>query len=400
MADGKLNALKVSRAKPGRYGDGRGLWLAVSPTGSQKWIFRFTFDGKVREMGIRAETLAQARIGAQAAREMVADNINPIEVKRAAKAQKKKPTFAEMAAEYIAANEGSWRNPKHAEQWRMTTGDAYCAAIRQKPVDQIGTEDVLLILRPIWMTKAETASRLRGRIEAILDAARAKGLREGDNPARLRGHLDKLLGKRQRLMRGHHAAMDYADVPAFVERLREREALAALALEMTVLTACRTSEVLNAQWAEVDLETKVWTIPAPRMKAGKEHRVPLCDRAVAIFEKLAEAKADDALVFPGQRRGKPLSNMAMAMVMRRMGVESLTVHGFRSAFRDWAGNETSFPREVAEQCLAHAIGDETERAYRRADALEKRRALMTAWANYIKPKTAGSNVVPLARVAS
>ena len=282
----------------------------------------------------------------------------------------------------------------------MTTGDAYCGSIRQKPVDQIGTEDVLLILRPIWMTKAETASRLRGRIEAILDAARAKGLREGDNPARLRGHLDKLLGKRQRLMRGHHAAMDYADVPAFVERLREREALAALALEMTVLTACRTSEVLNAQWAEVDLETKVWTIPAPRMKAGKEHRVPLCDRAVAIFEKLAEAKADDALVFPGQRRGKPLSNMAMAMVMRRMGVESLTVHGFRSAFRDWAGNETSFPREVAEQCLAHAIGDETERAYRRADALEKRRALMTAWANYIKPKTAGSNVVPLARVAS
>jgi integrase len=253
--------------------------------------------------------------------------------------------------------------------------------------------DVLAVLKPIWLEKPETATRLRGRIEKVLDAAKAKGYRQTDNPARWRGHLDHLLPRPSKLKRGHHAAMPYDEVAAFIGRLREREAVAALALEFCILTAARTGEVIGCQWAELDSDNKVWTVPAERMKAGREHRVPLCPRALAIVEQLAPGEPD-GFVFAGQRRGRPLSNMAMEMMLRRMGIGNATVHGFRSSFRDWAGDVSSFAREVIEGALAHAIRDETEQAYRRSDALEKRRKLMEAWAAYCEPGRAG-NVVPL-----
>jgi integrase len=273
---------------------------------------------------------------------------------------------------------------------------AYCEPIRKKPVDEIDTDAVLEVLRPIWQEKPETASRLRGRIEAVLDAARAKGHipRNEANPARWRGHLDKLLAKRQKLTRGHHAAMDYAAVPAFIGQLRERAATAALALEFTILTATRSGEMRGAQWHELDLEKKVWVVPPTRMKAGREHRIPLCDRAVEIVKAMSEAKTGD-FVFPGSDGKRQLSIMAMDMLLRRMKVD-ITVHGFRSAFRDWAGNETEFAREIAEAALSHVIGDKAEQAYRRGDALEKRRALMDAWAKYCEPKGKESGGNPVA----
>lgn len=273
----------------------------------------------------------------------------------------------------------------------------YAAPIREKPVNEVGTEHVLAVLKPIWLEKPETASRLRGRIEHVLDAARAKGYRDGVNPALWRGHLDKLLPKRPKLSRGHHAALPYQDVAAFVGRLREREAVAAIALEFAILTAARSGEVLGARWDEIDLDRKVWTIPADRMKAGRDHRVPLSGRAAEMVQSLSSARVG-AFVFPGQRSGKPLSSMALEMVLRRMKVENATVHGFRSAFRDWCGNETHFPRELAEAALAHVIGDKAEQAYRRGDALEKRRAMMEAWAAYCDP-IEHDNVIKLASYA-
>jgi integrase len=263
--------------------------------------------------------------------------------------------------------------------------DARCLrpALRSRPVDEIDTEAVLTVLQPIWKSKAETASRLRGRIEVVLDAARAKGHipRNEANPARWRGHLDKLLPKRAKLTRGHHAAMPYADVPAFVKKLRERDATAALALEFCILTASRSGEVYGARWGEFDLTGKVWTVPAERMKATREHRVPLSAPACAIIETLSTSRIGE-FVFIGQQSEKALSSAAMEMLLRRMKAGDVTVHGFRSAFRDWVGNETQFPRELAEAALAHVIGDKAEQAYRRSDALEKRRVLMEAWANH------------------
>jgi integrase len=267
--------------------------------------------------------------------------------------------------------------------------------LRNKPVDTIGIDDVLAVLKPIWTEKAETASRLRGRIEKILDAAKAKGFREGENPARWRGHLDHLLPKHSSLSRGHHAAMPYEEAAGFIGELRKREATAALALEFCILTAARSGEVLGARWSEIDLDKKVWTIPANRMKAGREHRVPLSNGAISILEKLVELKAGE-FVFPGQKSGKSLSNMSMEMVLRRMKIEGVTVHGFRSSFRDWAGNVTNFPREVIETALAHVIGDKAEQAYRRSDALDKRRKLMDAWAAFCEPIDS-ANVVPLGK---
>jgi integrase len=273
----------------------------------------------------------------------------------------------------------------------------YAAALRARPVDEITTEDVLAVLKPIWSTKAETASRLRGRIERVLNAAKAKGHRSGENPAAWRGHLENLLPKRQKLTRGDHAALPYADVPAFVGRLRQRDAVAALALEFAILTAARSGEVLGARWAEIDFDGRIWTIPPERMKAAREHRVPLSKRAVAILSKLNEGRTGEH-VFPGSLGGLPLSAMAMDMLLRRTGQE-VTVHGFRSSFRDWAGNETHFPRELAEHALAHVLGDKAEQAYRRGDALEKRRALMEAWARHCEPSSADEKVTPLRRKA-
>jgi integrase len=270
------------------------------------------------------------------------------------------------------------------------------AAIRAKAVDAIDTADVLSVLKPLWLVAPETASRLRGRIEAVLAAATAKGHRIGPNPAQWRNHLDHLLPKRGRLTRGHHAAMPYADVPAFIGRLRENGSLSALALEFAILTAARSGEVLGARWGEIDLTAKVWTVPAARMKAGREHRVPLSDRALAILEEVARLHPDEETVrfiFPGRKPGRGLSSMALEMVLRRMEID-VTPHGFRSSFRDWAGEETSFPREVAEAALAHTLKDKVEAAYRRGDALEKRRNLMAAWTGFCEPRAA-SNVTAL-----
>jgi len=395
----KLTARKVATAKPGRHGDGAGLWLAVAATGAKKWVFRFSFGGKVTEMGLGSADvvgLAQARERAMEARQMVAAGKNPIVEKRQAKEkQAARSTFGEVADDLLAAKASEWRNEKHKAQWKMTL-EVYAAPLRAKPVDEIDTEAVLSVLRPIWLEKPETASRLRGRIETVLDAARAKGHipRNEANPARWRGHLDKLLAKRPKLSRGHHAAMDYANVPAFIAQLRERKATAALALEFTILAAARSGETRGAQWSEFDLEKKLWTVPAERMKPGREHRVPLTDRAVEIVSALSEAKTGD-FVFSGAGGKKPLSIMALDMLLRRMG-QDVTTHGFRSSFRDWAGNETHFAREVAEAALSHVVGDKAEQAYRRSDALEKRRALMDAWAHYCGTLPA-SNVVPMKR---
>jgi len=358
-----------------------------SPAGSRKW-------GSADSI-----TLAQARDKAHEARKLVSEGVNPIEARReAGKVLAGKPTFGQIADALLEAKASEWRNDKHRAQWKMTL-ETYAKPLRALPVDEVDTEAVLGVLQPIWRTTPETASRLRGRIETVLDAARAKGhiSRNEANPARWRGHLDKLLAKRQKLTRGHHAAMPFDDVPEFIGLLRDREAIAALALEFLVLTAARSGEVLGARWAEMDMAAKVWTVPAARMKAGREHRVPLSGRGLAILQRLGEAKTGE-FVFPGQRSDKPLSGMAMEMLLRRMKAAGVTVHGFRSAFRDWCGEATSFPREIAEAALAHVAGDATERAYRRGDALEKRRTLMEAWASFCEPK-AGSNVISLTRTS-
>lgn len=381
-------------SKPGMLGDGGGLYLHVKPSGAKSWAFIWKQDGKRNEMGLGsypAVKLAKARGMATEHRQAVAEGRNPI-IERKKEAV---PTFGECCDKFLASMEGQWRNEKHRAQWRMTLNE-YAKQIQSKQVSEIATDDVLKVLSPIWQEKPETASRLRGRIERVLDFAKVRGWRSGENPALWRGHLKSILPARQRLTRGHHAAMPYRDIPAFMAQLPGKEAMAARALEFLILTAARSGEVLGATWAEFDLEKALWTVPATRMKAGREHRVPLSAKALAIVKALHETRISD-FVFPGQREEKPLSNMAFEMLMRRMNAGAFTVHGFRSAFRDWAGDETHFPRDVAEQALAHRVGDATERAYRRADALEKRRKLMEAWAKYIATSKS-ENVVRFAAV--
>jgi len=328
-------------------------------------------------------SLSRARKWADQARRLLAEGIDPLESRVLARTVKdERPIFGGIAEGVLKKKEEESRNAKHAAQWRMTL-ETYAQKLWSLAVEDVDTNSIVEVLQPIWLDKNETASRLRGRIEAVLDAAQAKGHRPRNeaNPARWKGHLDKLLPKRKKLARGHHAAMTYADIPAFLKRLQALEAVAARALEFTILTAARSGEVLGARWDEIDFEEQVWTVPAERMKAGREHRVPLCRQAIAIMKSL-EPLRNGEFVFPGQKQDKPLSNMAMEMVLRRMKVEDVTVHGFRSSFRDWAGNETEFPRELAEAALAHLIGDEVERAYRRSDALERRRVLMDLWEGY------------------
>lgn len=404
-----LTPLAVKNAKPGRHADGGGLHLLVKPSGARSWVYRFMLNGKARDVGIGAAgqggmTLADARDKAAALRLKVKAGIDPLEERKSAAAnalaaaQAAKvagTTFRDVADAYIAANEGSWRNPKHRQQWRNTL-DAYVyPVIGELPVSDVGTAHVLKILEPIWKSKAETAGRVRGRIETLLDSAKARGYREGENPARWRGHLAQILPARTRLSRGHHKAIPYEQVPAFVAKLHEREAVAALALEFTVLTAARSGEVIGATWSEVDLEKAVWTVPADRMKAAKEHRVPLSPRAVEILKGLQPLGRN--WLFPGTTGGK-LSAMAMTMLMRRMKVEA-TVHGFRSAFRDWAAECTGYAHEVAEMALAHTIENKVERAYRRGDLFEKRRRLMDDWATYCAATgVAGAKVTPIRKV--
>lgn len=392
----RLTAREVQTLKkPGRHADGAGLYLSIDPTGTRKrWVFLFTANKKQREAGlgpVSEVSLAEARRKAEALRSAIREGRDPLQVKEEAPAA---PTFGEVAEAHIKAMEPAWRNAKHVEQWRMTLSvergedgafldSGYCGKLRAKPVDQITTEDVLAVLTPIWADKNETASRVRGRIEAVLDAAKAKGLRSGENPAQWKGHLALTLPKRQKLQRGHHAALPYAAVPDFVKRLRLVRGMSSFALEFAILTAARSGEVRGARWPEMDLAAKLWVVPAERMKAGREHRVPLSPRALEILETVGQLRrAPDDLVFPGQKKGAPLSDMSLTALLRRLKVDA-TAHGFRSSFRDWAGDRTAFPREVAEAALAHAVGDATEAAYRRSDALEKRRELMAAWCGYI-----------------
>lgn len=366
----------------GRHADGDGLYLNVKASGAKSWIFMWKVAGKRTEIGLgsaNAVSLVMARDKAQKAREALAIGNDPRSVLKPSEGI---PTFGKASDDLIASMEGSWRNEKHKAQWRMTMLE-YCKPIRSLPVDKIDTNHVLSVLKPLWASRPETASRLRGRIEAVLAAATANGHRQGPNPAQWRNHLDRLLPKRTKLSKGHHAAMSFEDLPAFVSRLRENMSMSALALEFTILTAARSGEVYGAKWSEFDLKTGIWTIPANRMKAAEEHRVPLSSRALEIIKHLAEHKMSD-YVFTG-RANKPMSNMAMAMLLRDM-VPNVTVHGMRSAFRDWAGEKTHFPRDVAEMALAHKVGDQTERAYRRGDALEKRRELMDEWAKFINNK--------------
>jgi integrase len=342
----------------------------------------YRFRGRQREMGLGSASragvsLARARELATAARTTLAAGGDPLKTRKAERAV---PTFGECADAYVEAHRASWRNEKHVAQWKMTL-TTYCAPIRCMPVSEVDTEAVLKVLKPIWDLLPETASRLRGRIEKVFDAAAVRGFRTGENPARWRGHLQSLLSRPKVLIRGHHAALHYEKLPKFVAQLRVRSAIAARALEFTILTACRSNEVLSARWEEIDLSKAIWAIPAHRMKAGKEHRVPLSEQAVAILAALEETRISD-FVFPGNAHAKPLSGMAMAMQLRRMKVTDITVHGFRSTFRDWASETTSFPHEVCEQALAHTIGNKTEAAYRRGDLFEKRRQLMADWANY------------------
>ena len=382
--------------EPGRHADGGGLYLVVDKSGAKRWVFMSWAGGRQIEAGLGGLTsvsLAMARARAEHCRKLIAEGRNPVEARKSARAV---PTFGELTEQVISSLENAWRNEKHRAQWRMTLS-RYASALKDKRVDTITTEDVLQVLRPIWGTKAETASRLRGRIEKVLDAAKANGFRTAENPAQWRGHLDHLLPKRQILTRGHHAAMPWRDVPAFVGRLRARETVAGLALEFVILTAARSGEALGARWEEIDLNAKVWTIPAARKKAAREQRVPLSPRVLKILALLEKTHVED-FVFQGSRPDKPLSGMAMQMVLRRMKVTGVTVHGFRSSFRDWVGEATNFPREVAEAALAHTVGDKVERAYRRSDALEKRRKLMEAWAQFCEPRT-NANVVPMRTVS-
>ncbi len=388
----RLSARKVATLDvAGRHADGGGLYLSISKSDGalrRRWVFLYRWQGRLREMGLgsaSAVSLAQARQLAAKQRSLLAEGKDPLDAKRAEKAiVERSRTFLQVAKDLHAQKSKAWKSEKVRTQW-LPPLERYAKGILNKQVETITTEDVVSCLEPIWSNKPEVASRVRGRIEATLDAARVRGLIpvHHANPARWRGHLSHILPKRRRLIRGHHAAMPYQDVPKFVKRLRERPAMAALALEFAILTAGRTGEVLGATRSEVKKADRVWIIPAKRMKSPREHRVPLSDRALAIIEE-AEDIGAGAYIFAGQKPKRPLSGMAMEMMLRRMNVADVTVHGFRSSFRDWAGECTGFPREVAEMALAHAVGDEVERAYRRADALAKRRHMMDAWDQFLR----------------
>lgn len=403
----KLSALKVMQVKkPGLYGDGDGLFLQVGRSGSKSWIFRYTFAERRRDMGLgslKFVSLAEARAKALSARKLLLEGMDPIE-ERAAKmkavvaAAANSVTFKVAATKFIEANKSGWRNTKHADQWTATL-EAYAhPVIGDESVSRIDHEMVLQVLEPIWSVKTETARRVRGRIENILDWARARNLRSGENPARWRGLLEHSLPKQPKAtLVQHHPALPYRDVAALMKVLEEQPVVAARALEFTILTAARTSEVTAATWAEVDLESRLWIIPATRIKAGREHRVPLSDAAVAVVTQQKDVRRNE-YVFPSIIDDQPLSIMAMAELLKRMReakvaiamktvpsgerARHFTVHGFRSTFRDWAAEQTSHASEVAEMALAHVVSDKVEAAYRRGDLLAKRFSLMEEWASH------------------
>ena len=409
---GKLSAVEVTKAKgPAVLHDGGGLYLRVSATGKKSWVFRFQLDGQRHDMGLGPfpdKSLAEARAKATECRKQRHEGIDPLDAREAQRqAQRvsvaKGRTFMECAVEFIQKNRAGWRNAKHRQQWENTLATYVYSTLGELPVSAIDTGLIVQVLDPIWREKPETATRVRGRIEAVLDAATVRGFRQGPNPAQWKGNLAHILPARAKVRRvQHHAAISFDNMPEFLAALRGRGGMAAQALEFAIFTAARTGEVLGARWGEIDLAAKVWTVPAERMKAGREHRVPLSDAALAVLENvrpLALMRDDGpdraAPVFPGPRRALPMSNMVLLMLLRRMGRTDLTAHGFRSTFSDWAAERTAHPREVVEMALAHAVENKVEAAYRRGDLFEKRRKLMVAWAGFCDGP-AGRKVVPIA----
>jgi integrase len=403
MAKFRPPVLRGLLKKPGRHPDEQAKGLYFRAVGDSKayWVYRFRIAGREREMSLGAypeTTLEQARAKHAVVRAQVLNKSDPLAGKRNANAappSSAKPTFGVMADRYIAAKEGGWRNPKHRWQWTQTL-TSYCAPIRDMPVDQIGTDDILAVLTPLWSRAPVTASRLRGRIERVLNAARALGHIDKDkaNPARWKAHLEELLPKLKKLARGHLKALAYADTPVFVQRLRSVQAgnTAAVALEFLILTATRSGETLNATWDEINFDAATWTVPKERMKTNAVFDVPLSDRALHILRALEANRGKNLHVFPG-RPMRPLSNKALAMLLRRMGVD-FTVHGFRTSFRTWCSDVAHAEFEVAEQCLSHRVGNDVSRSYNRTSMLERRCPIMTAWANYVTRSDA-DNVVPL-----
>jgi integrase len=397
----QLSARTVTALEQGFHADGMGLYLCVTKTGARRWSFIFRWRGKRAEMGLGPFpeiSLAEARELAREAGRQVRAATNPIDERRRQRGIRGQEKFGVFADQMVDDLAPEWKSPVHIRQWRTTlTVDA--ASLRPLDLCDITTDDVLAVLKPIWLTKPVTAARLRGRIERVLDAAKAKGLRAGENPARWKGHLSMLLPKRQKLKKGHHPALPYDRIRLFMSRLRRELGISPRALEFTILTAARSGEVMTALGGQIDVKEAVWTVPAERMKSGRPHRVPLCPRALEIAQAQIAIYGEGHL-FPGRRRQadktSPMSSTAMKKVMRVMGYAEFTVHGFRSTFRDWAGDRTTFPRELAEAALAHVIGDEAEQAYRRSDALDRRRKLMEAWADYAEPANGGKIVAMIA----
>jgi integrase len=385
-----IRALK----KPGRYADGNGLYLKVAPSGAKRWELRTVVKGKRCDIGLgglKVVSLAEAREEARRYRAIARDDGDPLAEKR--RARRVVPTFRQAAETVHKSHAKAWKNAKHGEQWINTLKAYAYPAFGDRRVDQIDTPDILKALSPIWLTRQETARRVRQRIGTVLDWAKAAGYRAGNNPVE---EISKAL-PRQSDRKGHHAALPYVEVPAFVERLRGDDggSIAELAFEFLILTAARTSEVLEARWNEIDLEQVAWTIPTVRMKAGREHRVPLPPRCIELLEKAKLLAAGSDFVFPGRSGKKPMSNMVLLMTMRRLASDA-TVHGFRSSFRDWASERTNFAREICEAALAHIVKDKTEAAYRRGDLFEKRRELMATWAAFVAATDA--EVIPLRRL--
>jgi integrase len=408
----KLSAVEVAKAKgPTVLHDGGGLYLRVAASGAKAWVYRFQLGGRRRDMGLGAYpdvSLSEARARAAARRLQRQDGIDPLAAKKAERhaqqlTEAKGRTFREVAEEYISRNEAGWHNAKHRAQWRQTVDTYVYPVLGDLPVAGIDTGLVVRVLDPIWAQKPETASRVRGRIEAVLDAATVRGYREGPNPAQWKGNLAHILPARSKLQKVvHHAALPFDQMPVFLGALQDRGGQAARALEFVILTAARTGEVLGASWGEIDSDTKTWTIPANRMKAGREHRVPLSDAALDVLDTvrpvalLRDGRPDPAApLFTGHRRALSLSPSAMSVLLVRMKRGDLTIHGFRSSFRDWAAERTAYPREVVEMALAHAIENKVEAAYRRGDLFEKRRQLMEAWAKFCTTSAGTGEVVPL-----
>lgn len=387
----RLSAAKVkATAKTGRYSDGGGLYLNISRGGVKSWAFIWTQNKKRREMGLgafRNVSLAMARELAENCRRQVRDGLDPIQERK----RLDEPNFLDCAKLFLASKEKGWKHPKHIQQWHMTLM-VYAKPIHPIKVSQITTQDVLSVLTPIWMEKSETASRLRGRIEAVLDYAKAMGWRSGENPALWRGNLKSLLPELKRSKRvKHHPAMPFVELPEFMGLLKEREAMAARLLEFIILTASRSNEARGARWEEIDFDNKTWTVPAERMKMGKAHVVPLSNRAMEIITDLFQLKVND-YIFPNPSKLKPFSENGTRALLHRMGRPDVTTHGFRSSFRDWAGDCTNVQREVIEAALAHRIKDGVEAAYRRSSALEKRRELMERWSSYSAHQQTGDVV--------